>query len=177
MPKAVPVAAIDMLESVSVKLAPVSATAFVLVSVSVTVDVPKAEMVAGLKAFAMVAGASTVIQAPEPAAPADPPPKATSAIAAVIFVVAPICALPFVLAALGQVAAVGVADVVMLTVIVQLVWPAVIVRFAIAILPAPAVAVTLPPVHVPPTTEGVATTSPAGRLSVKLKVCVGFPAG
>ena len=40
----------------------------------------------------------------------------------------------------------------------------------------PAVAVTVPPEHVPPTAP-VPTTRPAGSVSVKLKVCVGLPVG
>ena len=106
-----------------------------------------------------------------------PPPAALFATLAVIFVVLPILALPLVLFAWGQVPTVGAAAVDTATSIVQLVSGLVICRFATAIIPLPAVAVTLPPVHDPPTVEGVATTNPDGRLSVKLKVCVGFPVG
>jgi len=41
----------------------------------------------------------------------------------------------------------------------------------------PAVAVEVPTVQVPPSPFGVAMTNPLGRVSVKLKVCVGLPAG
>ena len=40
----------------------------------------------------------------------------------------------------------------------------------------PAVAVTVPPLHVPPVPPA-AMVRPAGKVSVKLKVCVGLPAG
>ena len=72
------------------------------------------------------------------------------------------------LAAFGQLATVGVPEVVILTVIVQLVCTLVMVRLATTMLPLPAVAVTVPPAQVPPTTDGVAITRPAGRVSVKL---------
>src|SRR5688572_24642283 len=38
----------------------------------------------------------------------------------------------------------------------------------------PATAVTLPPVHVPPTFGTAATCKPAGKVSVKLTVCAGL---
>ena len=41
---------------------------------------------------------------------------------------------------------------------------------------APAVAVTVPPVHVPPTAPAP-TTRPAGSVSVNENACVGFVAG
>ena len=41
----------------------------------------------------------------------------------------------------------------------------------------PAVAVEVPTVQVPPSPFGVAMTSPLGKVSVKLKVWVGLPAG
>ena len=44
------------------------------------------------------------------------------------------------------------------------------------IVPVPAVAVTLPPEHVPPTAP-LPMTRPAGSVSVKLNDCVGLPAG
>ena len=43
--------------------------------------------------------------------------------------------------------------------------------------PATAVREPAPNVQVPPRPFGVATTSPAGKVSVKLKVCVGLVAG
>src|SRR6202008_3856567 len=49
-------------------------------------------------------------------------------------------------------------------------------RPATVIVFVPAVAVTVPPVHVPPTAP-VPTTRPAGSVSVKLKVCAGLVAG
>ena len=41
----------------------------------------------------------------------------------------------------------------------------------------PAVTVLVPAVQVPPRPFGVAMTRPLGKVSVKLKVCVGLPAG
>ena len=51
---------IDMFASVSVKLAPVRALAFVFVKVNVIVEVPPDVIVARLNAFAIVGVASTV---------------------------------------------------------------------------------------------------------------------
>jgi hypothetical protein len=103
-----------------------------------------------------------------------PPPAAEFVIAAVTFVVAEIAAFPLVFAGTGHVPAVGVADTVTGTVIVQLApvtW-----RPATVMVLEPAVAVTVPAAHVPPTAP-TPTARPAGSVSVKLKVCVGFVAG
>jgi hypothetical protein len=103
-----------------------------------------------------------------------PPPAALLAIAAPMFVVPEMAALPLVLLAAGHVATVGVADAAIGTVIVHeapVTW-----RLATVIVPEPAVAVTVPPEHVPPTAP-LPTTRPAGSVSVKLKVCVGLPVG
>ena len=88
-----------------------------------------------------------------------------------------ICTLPFVFAATGQTPATGAPDVVIFTVIVQVVCRLVIVRLATVMVLLPAMAVTAPPAQVPPTVEGVATAKPAGSVSVKLYVCVVLPAG
>ena len=79
--------------------------------------VDPATVSAPLKTLSRIGCAAfTVTQAPVVLVP---PPAAELAMAAVILVVAEICALPFVLAATGHVPVVGVADVVMGTVIVQ----------------------------------------------------------
>jgi hypothetical protein len=92
----------------------------------------------------------------------------------VTFVVAVIAVLAFVFAATGQAAVLGVADAMTGTVIVQLApvtWrPATVIVFV------PAVAVTVPPAHVPPVPPA-AIVRPEGNVSVKLNVCVGLPAG
>ncbi len=149
----------------------------VLVSVNTSVVALPSVMLAAPKVLATDGAALTATQAPDPAGPAAPPPNAASAIAALILVTALICALPLVLATCGQTPSAGVPDVVMLTVMVQVVCALVIVRPATVITLAPAVAVTLPPVQVPPTTDGVAITRPAGKVSVKLNAWVGLPAG
>jgi hypothetical protein len=117
--------------------------------------------------------AFTVTQAPVVLVP---PPAALFAIAAVTFVMPEICALPLVLFAAGHVPTVGAAAVVTGTVIVHEVAGATTWRAATVIVLLPAVAVTLPPVHVPPAPP-LASTRPAGSVSVKLKVCVGLPVG
>ena len=92
----------------------------------------------------------------------------------VTFVVPVIAAVALVFAATGQAAVVGVADAVTGTVIVHdapVIW-----RPETVIVLVPAVAVTVPPVHVPPVPPA-AIVRPAGKVSVKLKVCVGLPAG
>ena len=90
------------------------------------------------------------------------------------FVVPVIAVVALVFAATGQAAVLGVADAVTGTVIVQLVpvtwWPLTV------IVPVPAVAVTVPPVHVPPLPPA-AMVRPAGNVSVNENVCVGLPAG
>jgi hypothetical protein len=92
----------------------------------------------------------------------------------VTFVVPVIAAVALVFAATGQAAVLGVAEAVIGTVIVQLApvtWrPETVIELV------PAVAVTVPPVHVPPVPPA-AIVSPDGSVSVKLKVCVGLPAG
>jgi hypothetical protein len=85
-----------------------------------------------------------------------------------------IAAVAFVLAATGQAVVLGVAEAVTGTVIVQLVpatW-----RLETVIVFVPAVAVTVPPVQVPPVPPA-AIVRPAGKVSVKLKVWVGLFAG
>jgi hypothetical protein len=84
--------------------------------------------------------------------------------------------LPLVLLAWGQVPTVGVAEVVMGTVMVQLVEAAAICLPVTTTEPVPGVAVTDPPAQVPPTAP-VPTTRPAGKVSVKLNVCSGLAAG
>ena len=85
-----------------------------------------------------------------------------------------IAAVPLVLAATGHAAVLGVVDAVTGTVIVHevpAIWrPATVIVFV------PALAVTVPPEQVPPVPPE-AIVRPAGRLSVKLNVCVGLPAG
>ena len=65
-----------------------------------------------------------------------------------------------------QAPTVGDATVATATVMVQV--PLILFLEATVMVFEPAVAVTVPPVHVPPVTLGVATRSPAGRVSVKL---------
>src|SRR5207244_3047596 len=85
--------------------------------VNVSVVLAPSAIVVGEKAFVSVGvAAATVTHAP---AALVPPPAAEFAIAAVRFVVAEIAALPFVLAAIGHVPAVGEAEVATGTVIVQ----------------------------------------------------------
>jgi hypothetical protein len=92
----------------------------------------------------------------------------------VTLVVPVIAAVALVFAATGQAAVLGVADAVIGTVIVHeapLTWrPATVMVFV------PAVAVTVPPLHVPPAPPA-AMVRPEGSVSVKEKVCVGLPAG
>jgi hypothetical protein len=90
------------------------------------------------------------------------------------FVVPVIAVVAFVFAAIGHVVVLGVAEAVIGTVIVQL--APVICRPAMVIVLVPAVAVTAPPVQVPPAPPA-AMVRPEGSVSVKLKVCVGLPAG
>jgi hypothetical protein len=89
-------------------------------------------------------------------------------------VVPEIAVVAFVFAATGHAAVLGVAEFVTGTVIVQdapVIWrPATVMVFV------PAVAVTVPPAHVPPTAPAP-TASPEGSVSAKLKVCVGLPGG
>jgi hypothetical protein len=107
----------------------------------------------------------------------EPPPAALFATVAVTLLVALILPLPLVLLACGHVPTVGVAAVVMPTVIVHEVAGFTICRLVTVMVLEPATAVTVPPEHVPPTVDGLATTKPEGKVSVKLKVCVGFPVG
>src|SRR6188768_2910220 len=79
-----------------------------------------------------------------------------------------------VFAATGQAAVLGVAELVTGTVIVQ--DAPLICRPAIVIVFVPAVAVTVPPVQVPPVPPA-AIVRPEGSVSVKLKVWVGLPDG
>jgi hypothetical protein len=156
--------------SVSVKLKVCVGLLAGCVTVKVSVVAPPTVSTVGEKAFVSAgAAAFTVIHAP-----AVPPPEL--AIAAVRFVAPEICALPLVLAATGQAAVLGVADVVTGTVIVQLVAGFTIWKLAAVIVALPAVAVSVPTVHVPPVAP-LPTTRPAGSVSVKLKVCVGLLAG
>jgi hypothetical protein len=92
----------------------------------------------------------------------------------VTFAVPVIAVVAFVLAATGHAAVFGVADAVTGTVIVQL-GPA-IWRLETVMRLVPAVAVTVPPAQVPPVPPA-AMVRPEGNVSVKLKVCVGLPAG
>jgi hypothetical protein len=124
--------------------------------------------------FKVGVAAFTVTQAPVVLVP---PPAALLVTAAVTLVVAEMLALPLVLLACGQVPVVGVGVVVTSTVIVQVVAGFTIWRLATVIVLAPPVAVTVPPEQVPPTFGVAAIRKPAGRVSVKLKVCVGLPAG
>jgi hypothetical protein len=90
------------------------------------------------------------------------------------FVVPVIAVVAFVFAATGQAAVLGVAEAVTGTVIVQeapVTWRALTVMVLV-----PAVAVTVPPVHVPPVPPD-AIVRPDGSVSVKENVCVGLPAG
>ena len=122
--------------------------------------------------FTVGTAAVTVIHAP-----VVPPPEL--AIAAVRLVVALIWVLPLVLAAIGHAVVVGVALLVTFTNSVQLVAGLVIWLLVMVMTLVPAVAVRepAPSVQVPPKPFGVAITKPAGNVSVKLKVCVGLPAG
>ena len=83
-----------------------------------------------------------------------------------MFVTAEMLLLPFVLAACGHAPTVGTATVATATVMVQV--PLILFLDATVMVFAPAVAVTVPPVHVPPVTLGVATRRPTGKVSVKL---------
>jgi hypothetical protein len=94
-----------------------------------------------------------------------------------MFVVADIAPFPFVLLASGQLPIVGAAAVVTSTVMVQVVAGFTIWRLVTTIVWASALAVTPPPVHVPPTFGTAATLSPEGKVSVKLNDCVGLVAG
>jgi hypothetical protein len=90
------------------------------------------------------------------------------------FVVPVIAAVALVFAAIGHAAVLGVADAVIGTVIVHeapLTW-----RPATVIVLVPAVAVTVPPEHVPPVPPA-AMVRPEGSVSVNENVCVGLPAG
>jgi hypothetical protein len=90
------------------------------------------------------------------------------------FAVPVIAVVAFVFAATGHAAVFGVAEAVIGTVIVQLApvtW-----RPATVIVLVPAVAVMVPPEHVPPVPPA-AMVRPEGSVSVKLKACVGLPAG
>jgi uncharacterized metal-binding protein len=143
------------------------------VTVKVSVEgVPPIVMVAGENAFVM-AGVAAVTETHAPVV-LVPPPAAELPIAAVTFVVAVMAPLPLVLFATGQAPTLGVADVATGTVIVQdapETW-----RPATVIVPLPAVAVTVPLVHVPPTAPAP-TARPAGSVSVNENVCVGLFAG
>ena len=119
--------------------------------------------------------AATVTQAP---ALGVTPLVALGVMAAVILVVVLMLLLLLVLAfgANVQAPAVGVAELVTGTIIVQVVAGLTIWRPATTILLLPAVAVTVPPVQVPVTAAPLAA-KPAGSVSVKVKVCVGLLAG
>jgi hypothetical protein len=90
------------------------------------------------------------------------------------FAVPVIAVVAFVFAATGHAAVLGVAEAVTGTVIVQL--APVICRPAIVIAFVPAVAVTVPPVQVPPVPPA-AIVRPEGSVSVKEKAWVGLPTG
>jgi hypothetical protein len=157
--------------SVSVKLKVCAGLVAGCETVNVSVVGPPPMVSAPAKALSSVGTAVTVTQAPVVLVP---PPAAEFPMAAVRFVIAEIAALPLVFAATGQVPAEGVADAAIGTVIVQeapATW-----RPATVIVPEPVVAVTVPPAQVPPTAP-VPTARPAGSVSVKLNVCVGFVAG
>ena len=98
---------------------------------------------------------------------------------AVMLVSVPRLPLPLVLLACGHTPTVGLAAVVTSTVRVQVVAGLVIWLLVMVMLPLPATAVREPPprVQVPPTFGVGAITSPAGKVSVKLKVWVGLLAG
>lgn len=97
------------------------------------------------------------------------PLVALGAITAVIFVVVPILLLVLAFGANVQAPTVGVAEVVIGTMIVQDVAGLTIWRPATTMLPLPAAAVTVPPVQVPVTAAPLAA-KPAGNVSVKVNV-------
>ena len=131
---------------------------------TVTLVLPPLAILATEKVLLMVgAVAVTVTQAPVLLVP---PPAAEFVISAPMLVVAEILLLPLVLFACGQVPSVNDAAVVMATVIVQV--PLMLLRLATVMVLPSAVAVTVPPVQVPPTTEGDDTRNPVGSVSVKL---------
>jgi hypothetical protein len=173
VPPTTPAPTVSPEGSVSVKLNAWVGLPAGCVTVNVSVEgAPPIVIVAGENAFVSAGVAAfTVTHAPVVLVP---PPAAEFVIAAATFVVAEIAALPLVFAATGQVPAAGVAETAMGTVIVQLApvtW-----RPATVMVLEPAVAVTVPPAHVPPTTPAP-TARPDGSVSVKLKACVGFVAG
>ena len=117
--------------------------------------------------------AATVTQAP---ALGVTPLVALGVIEAVIFVVVPMLLFVLAFGANVQAPTVGVAEVVTGTMIVQDVAGLTSWRPATTILPLPATAVTVPPVQVPITAAPLAA-KPAGKVSVKVNVCVGLLAG
>lgn len=117
--------------------------------------------------------ALTVTQAPVVLVP---PPAALLAMAAVMLAVADIAVLPFVLVACGQTPTVGVALLVTGTIMVHVVAGLMIWRLVTVMTLLPVVAVTVPIEQVPVTAPPDATI-PAGKVSVKLNVWVGFVAG
>jgi hypothetical protein len=118
------------------------------------------------------AAAFTVTQAPVVLVPL----VALFVTAAVMLVRPEIALLPLVLFTCGHAPIVGVALVVTGTTIVHVVAGLTIWRPVTTMLLLPAVAVTPPPLQVPVTAPPVAT-KPAGKVSVKLNVCVGLAAG
>ena len=153
---------------VSVKLTVCAGFSAGLLTVKVSVLVPPMLMLVGLKALVRVGVKAVTVKH---------------------WLVTPLVRLlrpliwpaPLVLAAVpGQAPTVGVSEVVMFTVMVQVVGvavPAPTCLPATTMLVPSAVAVTVPLVQVPPTVDGLATRKPAGKVSVKLTVCAGLPAG
>lgn len=160
--------------SVSVKLKACVGLPVGCVTVKVRVDAPPTVRSPEKALLTCGVAAVTVTQAPVVLVP---PPAALLLTLAVMFVVALMLLVPFVLLACGQVPTVGAAAFATRTVMVQEVAGLTICRLVTVIVPLPAVAATLPPLQVPPTVEGEATTKPAGKVSAKLNVCVGLPLG
>ena len=127
--------------------------------------VPPTAMLAGAKPLVSTGVAAATIKHCEPTLLVAPVRPVMSAAALVL------AAVP------GQAPTVGVAAVVMSTVMVQVVWTLVMVRLATVMVLAPAVAVTVPPAQVPPTFGTAAILRPDCSVSIKLTVWVGLPAG
>src|SRR6185436_13707555 len=176
-------------------LEPAVAVTVPLVHVPPTAPAPTARPAGSvsvkLKACAgFVAGCETVnvsVTGPPPIVSAPPKALSSDGVAAVTvrhwsttlfarLLVPVIAVVALVFAATGQAAVLGVADGDTGTVIVQLVAGFTTWRPVTVIVLVPAVAVTVPPEHVPPTAPAP-ITSPDGSVSVKLKACVGLPAG
>lgn len=132
-------------DKVSVNAAPVNApVGLLLVKVSVTVDIPPEAIEVGAKALAIVGGAMTVM----PALAVAPAPSSVVESGTELFFTPAVVPVTLTLNAQFEFAAKVAPER--------------------AIEPAPAFAVIVPPPHVPVRFGGVATTKPAGRVSVKL---------